>query len=354
MRYCSKNGLNMFYDGLNPLAGLGGGAPGDPVEQAGLPQSTLFNNTAGLLKADWVSPWPDKLHLLEELPSTRIIELLQSMPLNFVADGKEKSHPPPAPQAVYPGGEYPEWLRPSPPPSPPPPPPSSAQCGPGCAFRLLFLVVLLPTIAARTGMIPQPALRRVLLCVPSPLRAVLAALFGVDLSASSLKVSPRVRGSHPDPEEDAALVPVAEPSKRRQKKEKASKQRKGKLLLTHSDSMIDDADVSDNEQTPRIKLSRPGSTPLLSAQTPPSTGKEPACSRPGRTTADRSNRDRTERPKGRERNNTALAAPKAKGRGKEEGKIPKSRKSKGGAREEEIEVPLRVMCNQYHKFAEED
>ena len=119
MRYCAKNGLSVFYDGLNPLAGLGGGAPGDKVEQGQLPQSTLANNTAGLLKPDWTSPWLDKLHLLEELPSTRIIDLLQSMPFNFgVSDeDKKKIHPPPAPQVAYPDGEYPEWLRPSPPPT---------------------------------------------------------------------------------------------------------------------------------------------------------------------------------------------------------------------------------------------
>ena len=161
MRYCAKNGLSVFYDGLNPLAGLGGGAPGDKVEQGQLPQSTLANNTAGLLKPDWTSPWLDKLHLLEELPSTRIIDLLQSMPFNFgVSDeDKKKIHPPPAPQVAYPDGEYPEWLRPSPPPSPPPPPPPSAQCGPGCCFGLLFLLVFIPTIAARTGMISQPTLQ---------------------------------------------------------------------------------------------------------------------------------------------------------------------------------------------------
>ena len=63
VKYCAKNGLNVFYDGLNPLAGLGGGAPGDRVEQGELPQSTLANNTAGLLKPDWTSPWLDKLGL---------------------------------------------------------------------------------------------------------------------------------------------------------------------------------------------------------------------------------------------------------------------------------------------------
>ena len=355
VRYCAKNGLNVFYDGLNPLAGLGGGAPGDKVEQGDLPQSTLANNTAGLLKSDWTSPWLDKLHVLEELPSTRIIDLLQSMPFNFgVNDAdKKKGHPPPAPQAAYPDGEYPEWLRPSPPPSPPPPPPPSAQCGPGCAFGLLFLLVFVPTIAARTGMISQPTLQRFLLRVPSPLRSVLAALFGVDLSANALKVSPRARGPNPDPEEDAALVPEAESGKRG-KKEKASKRKKGKLLLTQSDNMLDDADDSEDEQTSRGRSSRPGSTPLLTAQTPPSTGKEPASSRPGRTAADRSDRDKAERPKSRERDNTATVAPKAKGRAKEEGKLPKARKGKGGAREEEVEIPLRVTSNQYRKFAEED
>ena len=356
VRYCAKNGLNVFYDGLNPLAGLGGGAPGDKVEQGDLPQSTLANNTAGLLKSDWTSPWLDKLHVLEELPSTRIIDLLQSMPFNFGAndDDKKKSHPPPAPQAAYPDGEYPEWLRPSPPPSPPPPPPPSAQCGPGCAFGLLFLLVFVPTIAARTGMISQPTLQRFLLRVPSPLRSVLAALFGIDLSANALKVSPRARGPNPDSEEDAALVPEAESGKRGKKKEKASKRKKGKLLLTQSDNMLDDADDSEDEQTSRGRSSRPGSTPLLTAQTPPSTGKEPASSRPGRTAADRSDRDKAERPKSRERDSTATVAPKAKGRVKEEGKLPKARKGKGGAREEEVEIPLRVTSNQYRKFAEED
>jgi hypothetical protein len=357
VRYCAKNGLNVFYDGLNPLAGLGGGAPGDRVEQGELPQSTLANNTAGLLKPDWTSPWLDKLHLLEELPSTRIIDLLQSMPFNFGVneDDKKKSHPPPAPQAAYPEGEYPEWLRPSPPPSPPPPPPPSAQCGPGCAFGLLFLLVFVPTIAARTGMISQPTLQRFLLRVPSPLRSVLAALFGVDLSANALKVSPRARGPNPDPEEDAALVPEAESGKRGKRKEKSSKRKKGKLLaLTQPDNMLDDADDSEDEQAPRGRSSRPGSTPLLTAQTPPSTGKEPASSRPGRTAADKSDRDKTERPKSRERDNTATAAPKVKGRAKEEGKLPKARKGKGGARDEEVEIPLRITCNQYRKFAEED
>ena len=358
MRYCAKNGLNVFYDGLNPLAGIGGGAPGDKVEQGDLPQSTLANNTAGLLKPDWTSPWLDKLHLLEELPSTRIIELLQSMPANFGLndDAKKKSHPPPAPQVAYPDGEYPEWLRPSPPPSPPPPPPDSATCGPGCAFGLLFLLVFVPTIAARTGMISQPTLQRFLLRVPSLLKSVLAALFGVDLSANALKVSPRARGPNPDPEEDAALVPEAESGKRGKKKEKASKKKKGKplLQLTGPDSMLDDADDSEDEQTSRGRSSRPGSTPLLTAQTPPSTGKEPAPSRPGRTAADKSGRDKTERPKSRERDNTASVAPKVKGRAKEEGKQPKARKGKGGARDEEVEIPLRVTCNQYRKFAEED
>ena len=355
VRYCAKNGLNVFYDGLNPLAGLGGGAPGDPVEQADLPQSTLVNNTAGLLKPDWMSPWPDKIHLLEELPSTRIIDLLQSMPYNFV-DGKKKSHPPPAPQATYPDGEYPEWLRPSPPPSPPPPPPPSAQCGPGCAFGLFFLLVLVPTIAARTGMVSQPTLQRILLRVPSPLRAVLAALFGVDLSTDALKVGPRARGPNPDPEEDAALVPEAEPSKRGKKKEKTSKKKKGRVLLTLPDNMLDDADDSEDEQTPRNKSSRSGSTPLLTAQTPPSAKKELACSGPGKMATDKSHRDKTERPKSRERDNTASVAPKVKGRAKEEGKMPKSRKGKGGggAREEEVEMPLRITCNQYRKFAEEE
>ena len=354
VRYCAKNGLNVFYDGLNPLAGLGGGAPGDKVEQGHLPQSTLANNTAGLLKPDWTSPWLDKLHLLEELPSTRIIDLLQSMPFNFGVsdDGKKKIHPPPAPQVAYPDGEYPEWLRPSPPPSPPPPPPPSAQCGPGCAFGLLFLLVFVPTIAARTGMISQPTLQRVLLRVPSPLRSVLAALFGVDLSANALKVSPRARGPNPDPEEGAALVPEAESGKRGKKKEKSSKRKKGRLLLTQADSTLDDADDSEDEPAPRGRSSRPGSTPLLTAQTPPSTGKEPASSRPARAAADKPDRDKAERPKSRDK--MGAEAPKVKGRAKEEGKLPKARKGKGGARGDEVEIPLRITCNQYRKFAEED
>ena len=43
-----------------------------------------------------------------------------------------------------------------------------------------------------------------------------------------------------------------------------------------------------------------------------------------------------------------------KGRAKEEGKLPKARKGKGGARADEVEVPLRITSNQYRKFAEED
>ena len=150
--------------------------------------------------------------------------------------------------------------------------------------------------------------------MPAPLRSVLAALFGVDLSANALKVSPRARGANPDPEEGAALVPEAESGKRGKKKEKSSKRKKGGkqlLLLTQADSTLDDADDSEDEPAPRGRPSRPGSTPLLTAQTPPSTGKEPGSSRPARAAAEKSDRDKAERTKSRDK--TGAEAPKVKG-----------------------------------------
>ena len=349
MHYCSQNGLSVFYDGLNPFSGLGGGAPGDAMETVATPAATLANNTAGLFRPDWQTPWLGKLQLLAQLPSTRIVDLLQSIPAS-TPDGKR--HPPPAPKTAYPDGEYPEWLRPSPPPSPPPPPPPSAQCGPGCAFGLFFVLVLVPTIAARTGMISQHTLRRFLQQLPSPLRALLAALFGVDLTSNPLKVSPRARGANPDPEEKASLVPEPEPSKRGKGKKEKGKKKKGKALVAVPEpdgSMTDEDDASEGAETPRIKSSRHVETR--------STGQELVCSKPTRKAEKKADREKTEKTGARsEREATAAPAPKAKRRGKEESKAPKPRKGKHGAEQdgEGVDVPLRITCNQFRKFAEED
>jgi len=109
-------------------------------------------------------------------------------------------------------------------------------------------------------------------------------------------------------------VPEAESGKRGKKKEKSSKRKKGGkqlLLLTQADSTLDDADDSEDEPAPRGRSSRPGSTPLLTAQTPPSTGKEPGSSRPARAAAEKPERDKAERTKSRDK--TGAEAPKVKG-----------------------------------------
>ena len=110
-------------------------------------------------------------------------------------------------------------------------------------------------------------------------------------------------------------MPEAESGKRGKKKEKSSKRKKGGkqlLLLTQADSTLDDADDSEDEPAARGRSSRPGSTPLLTAQTPPSTGKEPGSSRPARAAAEKSEKsDKAERTKSRDK--TGAEAPKVKG-----------------------------------------
>ena len=196
--------------------------------------------------------------------------------------------------------------------------------------------------------------------MPSPLRAVLAALFGVNLSVDPVKVSPRARGAAPDPEEGESLVPEPETGKRgKGKKEKGKKSKKGRALVVQPEegSILDDADEDDEcEPSPRGRLSR--------QPEPRGTGHELACSKHGRKAEKKAGRDKVEnkasaRSEREDLVATAAAAPKTKNRGKEESRASsKSRKNKHGADdavlEDGVDIPLRITHNQYRKFAEED
>jgi len=348
VRFCARNGISVFYDGLNPLAGLGGSPPGEVADQPGVSPSTLGNNTGGLLKPDWMDPWNAKLTLLSQLPVTRVSALLQSIPFNGIV------RPPPPPPPFE--GDYPEWLRPSPPPSPPPPPPPTLQCGPGCASGMMLAFVLVPIVALRIGLIRQQTARRVLHGFPQPLKGLLGALCGVDLSISPLNVSPHARDVGREEDADADADADAEPQPQKHGKTKSKKKEKKKLLLMDQSqpapqcdgSVIDDADDAEVSERHPLK------------QKPPrkSSRRDHGEARPSRRHDDqepKSDRQRTGKHSRETRScsepEELPPAPKSKGRGKS---------SKGGEaadhNADDIE-PAGVSAsrkNQFKRFADEE
>ena len=220
VRHAAREGISLFYDSLNPASGRGGDAPSDPVVEGADGRDAAPSSAAasgGLLHADWRTPWTDKLHLLAQLPATRVTSLL-----DLSHGGTARAAPPPP--IASPPSVYPDWLRPSPPPSPPPVPMDAASILlPMAAFAMLVGVG-----AARAGLL-RGRLAGLRACVassrllPSPLKRCLGGVFAwLRLADADASVLPTLEEAESAVNGGTALVPRARGKGKARKEEEGS------------------------------------------------------------------------------------------------------------------------------------
>ena len=173
LRAAAAHGLSLFYDGLNPKSGIGGESPYTNADGGGGMASgggaafggPPINNTGGLFLPSWQAMHQGKLHLLAQLPATRVTSVLRA------------GSPPPPPPLDDDYGEL-SIDAPSPPRRAPPPEeespfsPRAIALGVFVALMLLGQLGLLKGLAALRARLDPflPCLAPLwsLLAVPSP------------------------------------------------------------------------------------------------------------------------------------------------------------------------------------------
>ena len=248
VRHAAREGISLFYDSLNPASGRGGDAPSDPVVEGADGRDAAPSSAAasgGLLHADWRTPWTDKLHLLAQLPATRVTSLL-----DLSHGGTARAAPPPP--IASPPSVYPDWLRPSPPPSPPPPVPMDAA---SILLPMAAFAMLVGVGAARAGLL-RGRLAGLRACVassrllPSPLKRCLGGVFAwLRLADADASVLPTLEEAESAVNGGTALVPRARGKGKARKEEEGSLVPRAKGKGTRRRGFVED-DVGDDDEEP--------------------------------------------------------------------------------------------------------
>ena len=176
LKACAAHGLSLFYDGLNPLSGVGGQSPFSPsmlsaAAAGGLrssPNGPRVNNTGGLMMPDWRGVRNGKLQQLAAVPATRVASILR-------ATG---SPPPPPYIDASADSSFMDDLGLSPPPPSPPPDATLPVSTPALAVVALVLLVLLGQLGAFARPL-APMRRRLDRCAPSALLPLLYLVWAV-------------------------------------------------------------------------------------------------------------------------------------------------------------------------------
>ena len=247
VRHAAREGISLFYDSLNPASGRGGDAPSDPVVEGADGRDAAPSSAAasgGLLHADWRTPWTDKLHLLAQLPATRVTSLL-----DLSHGGTARAAPPPP--IASPPSVYPDWLRP-PPPSPPPPVPMDAA---SILLPMAAFAMLVGVGAARAGLL-RGRLAGLRACVassrllPSPLKRCLGGVFAwLRLADADASVLPTLEEAESAVNGGTALVPRARGKGKARKEEEGSLVPRAKGKGTRRRGFVED-DVGDDDEEP--------------------------------------------------------------------------------------------------------